>query len=168
MGEFGETLQRVMSEKTLTAADISKACNGVSQPYISKILAGRISDPTFSKAKEIVTACGLNLDEFRALYSEGNEPQDAMDAVSESLPDAVGVPVSAKCNSGGLMELDTGLRRKVGAWLLGRGNTKQKLAAYLGITTQTLNNRLGGSFDWQWREIQLLADLFECSTDDLR
>ena len=168
MGDFGKTLQRVMSEKSLAAADISKACNGVSQPYISKILAGRIGDPTFSKAKEIVAACGLTLDEFRALYSEDNGSQDDIDAVSEPLPDAVGVSISAECNSGDLIELDTGLRRKVGAWLLGRGNTKQKLADYLGITTQTLNNRLDGSFDWHWKEIQLLADLFECSTDDLR
>ncbi len=60
------------------------------------------------------------------------------------------------------------IKEKVAAWLLEPGHTKQDLAARLGITVQTLNNRLDDSYDWQWREVKLLADLFKCPVDALR
>ncbi len=60
------------------------------------------------------------------------------------------------------------ISNKVGEWLAEPSHTKRDLAAYLGVTTQTLNNRLCGLYDWPWKEVKLLADLFNCSVDELR
>ncbi len=64
--------------------------------------------------------------------------------------------------------MNLSIKEKVGVWLLEPGHTKQDLAARLGVTTQTLNNRLDDSYDWQWKEVKLLADLFNCPVDELR
>lgn len=60
------------------------------------------------------------------------------------------------------------LNEKIGAWLLIPGHTKHELASLLGISHQTLNNRLDGTYDWQWQEVKALSELFGCTVDSLR
>lgn len=57
---------------------------------------------------------------------------------------------------------------KVGAWLLGEGNTKQLLAKKLDMSVGTLNNRLSGEIEWSWKEVCDLADVLGCSLSDFR
>lgn len=64
--------------------------------------------------------------------------------------------------------LNVKLNEKIGAWLLIPGHTKHELASLLGISHQTLNNRLDGTYDWQWSEIGTLAALLECPIESLR
>lgn len=60
------------------------------------------------------------------------------------------------------------INEKVGAWLLVQGHTKQSLASSLGMTPQTLNNRLDGTYDWTFNEVCSLADILGCKLDELR
>ena len=60
------------------------------------------------------------------------------------------------------------INSRIGAWLLIKGNTKEKLAAFIGISVATLNNRLDGSCPWLWDEVCKVAEILGCSTDDLR
>lgn len=60
------------------------------------------------------------------------------------------------------------LAEKVGAWLLIKGNTKQKLADLIGCSVGTLNNHLAGVTDWSWSEVCALADALGCNLLDLR
>lgn len=59
------------------------------------------------------------------------------------------------------------INEKLGAWLLKSGNTKDKLAAELGISRPTLNGRLDGKSKWQWDEVVEVARLTCCSLDEL-
>lgn len=52
--------------------------------------------------------------------------------------------------------------KMIGVWLIQEGNTKTKLAAALGISTQTLSNRLSGRCEWTWNEACLLSDIIGC------
>lgn len=56
---------------------------------------------------------------------------------------------------------------RVGAWLLERGNSKEKLASQLGITTTTLDKKLRAETEWSWGQAQKLATILGCSLDDL-
>lgn len=60
------------------------------------------------------------------------------------------------------------INMRIAEWLLTPKNTKVLLAELLGITTQTLNSRIIGEYEWTWAEICKLADLFNCSTEELR
>lgn len=60
------------------------------------------------------------------------------------------------------------INEKIGAWLLEKGHTKQGLASQLGISDQTLDNRLDGTYGWTWDEVILLADYLGTSLDELR
>ena len=59
------------------------------------------------------------------------------------------------------------INEKVGAWLLEKGHTRTSLAATLGITTVTLDNKLTGETDWSWSQAKKLADILDCSLDEL-
>ena len=59
------------------------------------------------------------------------------------------------------------INEKLGAWLLKGGNTKDKLAAEIGISRPTLNGRLDGKSKWQWDEVIEVARLTCCSLDEL-
>lgn len=43
--------------------------SGVNAPYISKLLNGKIKEPTWAKACAIIDTLGLSVDEFRNLQS---------------------------------------------------------------------------------------------------
>lgn len=60
------------------------------------------------------------------------------------------------------------IKTRVGAWLLERGHTKRSLAAELGMTTATLNNKLVGRYDWSWPQVIRLAEILGCTPDDLK
>ena len=59
------------------------------------------------------------------------------------------------------------INEKIGAWLLEKGHTQTKLAGILGISTVCLGDKISGKTDWSWSQAKALADLFECSLDDL-
>lgn len=46
------------------------------------------------------------------------------------------------------------ITEKVGGWLQRPGNTKKKMAAELGITPDSLTNKLTGETPWLWSEAQ--------------
>lgn len=64
--------------------------------------------------------------------------------------------------------LNESITKKVGAWLLEPKHTKRSLAASLGVSVATLNNRLKGRNGWTWSEISKLSDILACSTEELR
>lgn len=63
---FAQTVARLMDEKNLSAKELSKM-SGVNEPYISRLLNGKIKEPSWEKACAIVDAFGLTVDEFRSL-----------------------------------------------------------------------------------------------------
>ena len=67
MKTFGETLRSTLDDRGLKPVDLWRDSEVLSQQYISKLLTGRVADPTFDEACAIVDALGLTTDEFRAL-----------------------------------------------------------------------------------------------------
>ena len=59
------------------------------------------------------------------------------------------------------------INEKVGAWLLVSGNSKSLLAEKLGISRQTLADRLDGTAKWKWEEMLRLAEVLGCTLNDL-
>lgn len=56
----------------------------------------------------------------------------------------------------------------VGKWLLDTSHTKVQLANELGVTVETLTNKLQGETKWYWREVCQLADYLGVNLNDLR
>lgn len=63
---FGQTLTMVMEEKGMDAVTLSRL-SGVNTPYISKLRSGKIQDPTFTKAVNLILALGMTPTEFYEL-----------------------------------------------------------------------------------------------------
>lgn len=59
------------------------------------------------------------------------------------------------------------INEKLGAWLLESGNTRDKLAAEIGISRPTLNGRLDGKSKWQWDEVIEVARITGCTLNEL-
>lgn len=59
------------------------------------------------------------------------------------------------------------INEKIGAWLLEGENTRTELACALGVTTQTLRNKLNGETDWTWPQAIRIAELTGTSLDEL-
>ena len=55
---------------------------------------------------------------------------------------------------------------RIDAWI--GAHSRAALAGLLGITPPTLADRLSGRSKWKWEEICRLAEILNCSTDDLR
>ncbi len=70
MKTFGETLRSALDDRGMKPVDLWRDSEVLSQQYISKLLTGRVADPTFDKACAIVDALGLTTDEFRAMQLE--------------------------------------------------------------------------------------------------
>ena len=62
---FAKALDRALKIKGLRPADI--VSDEVSASYISKILLGRIADPTWQKALTMIKTLGMTVDEFSEL-----------------------------------------------------------------------------------------------------
>lgn len=60
------------------------------------------------------------------------------------------------------------VNEKLGAWLLIKGNSKQKLARVLGVSRPTLDKKLSGESEWLWSQVCAIADLVNCTLEDLR
>ena len=58
------------------------------------------------------------------------------------------------------------INEKVGAWLL-QGHTRTELAELLGMSRQTLSNRLDGTAMWNWDEVLKLADLLGVTPNEM-
>lgn len=61
---FADAVRKAMSERSMNAKELAEK-SGVQTPYISKLLSGKIKEPTWAKACAIVDALGMNVDEFR-------------------------------------------------------------------------------------------------------
>lgn len=59
------------------------------------------------------------------------------------------------------------INEKIGAWLLRDGNTRDVLAAEIGITRPTLATRISGETKWNWDEVVRLSKLLGFSLDEL-
>lgn len=59
------------------------------------------------------------------------------------------------------------IKRILGAYLLVNGKTKKDVYSYLGISANSLNSKLDGKTEFTFREITRLANLLNCSIDDL-
>ena len=59
------------------------------------------------------------------------------------------------------------INEKLGAWLLQPGNDRDKLAERIGITLPTLRERLAGRNQWKWSEVIKVAEITDCSLDEL-
>lgn len=60
------------------------------------------------------------------------------------------------------------LTEKVGGWLQKSGNTKKKMAAELGITPDSLTNKLTNETPWLWSEVCKVALIIGCDLNDLK
>lgn len=61
---FAEAVRRTMNAKGIDAKTLSEG-SGVKAPYISKLLNGKIKEPTWAKACAIIDALGMSVDEFK-------------------------------------------------------------------------------------------------------
>ena len=68
-------LQVVKAVKDITGLGLKEAKDlveksGVNAPYISKLLNGKIKEPTWAKACAIIDALGMTVDDFRKFQEE--------------------------------------------------------------------------------------------------
>lgn len=63
---FAEAIIYAMDERHLEASELSEL-SGVNKPYISKLVNGKIKEPTWGKACALIEALGFTVDEFRTL-----------------------------------------------------------------------------------------------------
>ena len=63
---FAETMVKVMAERGMRPVDVSER-SGVTQQYLSKLMSGKVKDPTWGKACAIIDALGVTPDEFAAI-----------------------------------------------------------------------------------------------------
>ncbi len=59
------------------------------------------------------------------------------------------------------------INEELGAWLLIKGNTRDKLAEELGMSRPTLRNRINGTAKWEWEEVVKISALTGCSLNEL-
>ena len=61
---FAEAVRKAMDERSIEAKDLVER-SGINAPYVSKLLNGKIKEPTWAKACSIIEALGMSVDEFR-------------------------------------------------------------------------------------------------------
>ena len=66
MMRFGEALSVARDQRGMCAKDVCDI-SGVNAPYISRLLSGKVTDPTWTKACAIISALDMTPDEFRQL-----------------------------------------------------------------------------------------------------
>lgn len=64
---FSQAMKKVMVEKDLKARDL--VCDSVTPQYLSKLINGKVKDPTWDKACAIIDKLGMTVDEFHKLES---------------------------------------------------------------------------------------------------
>lgn len=63
---FAQVVRTLMDEQGLRAKDLAER-SGVTAPYLSKLMNGKIKEPTWAKACAIIDALGVDVDEFRKM-----------------------------------------------------------------------------------------------------
>lgn len=66
---FADAVKKAMNKRSMGAKDLVEK-SGVNAPYISKLLNGKIKEPTWAKACAIIDALGMTVGEFRDYQSE--------------------------------------------------------------------------------------------------
>lgn len=66
---FADAVKEAMNKRSMDAKDLVEK-SGVNAPYISKLLNGKIKEPTWAKACSIIDALDMTVDEFREYQSE--------------------------------------------------------------------------------------------------
>lgn len=64
--KFVDAMKVLMQERGMNSKRLSEA-SGVSTQYISKLMVGKVLDPTWPKACKIIDALDVTTDEFRAI-----------------------------------------------------------------------------------------------------
>ena len=82
---FSNALRTIMDERGLKARDLVQ--DGLSAQYMSKLLSGKVKDPTWEKALLIIDALGMAPSEFHAL-EKGLEKQLAPESCDSTRKDA--------------------------------------------------------------------------------
>ena len=59
---FRNTLRVLMNEKNVKACDLVN--DDITAQYLSKLLNGKVKDPTWDKALAIIESLGISVDEF--------------------------------------------------------------------------------------------------------
>lgn len=72
---FAEAVKKAMDKRSMEAKDLVEK-SGVNAPYISKLLNGKIKEPTWAKACAIIDALEMTVDEFRDYQSESYGDSD--------------------------------------------------------------------------------------------
>ena len=65
---FTETLKAVMKAKNLRAVDI--ASDEVTSPYLSRLLNGKVKEPTWQNALVIIKSLDMTVDDFCELEDQ--------------------------------------------------------------------------------------------------
>lgn len=67
---FTETLKAVMDAKNLRSVDITS--DEITAPYLSRLLKGKVKEPTWQKALVIINSLDMTVDEFCDLEAKLN------------------------------------------------------------------------------------------------
>ena len=63
---FYDAMEYIMRNQGMTAAELSRR-SGVSRQYLTELKAGRIKDVTWNKARALIRALGVSLEDFSKL-----------------------------------------------------------------------------------------------------
>lgn len=72
---FTETLKAVMDAKNLRSVDITS--DEITAPYLSRLLKGKVKEPTWQKALMIINSLDMTVDEFCDLEAKLNAKHDS-------------------------------------------------------------------------------------------
>ena len=73
---FTETLKAVMDAKNLRSVDITS--DEITAPYLSRLLKGKVKEPTWQKALVIINSLDMTVDEFCDLEAKLNAKHDSI------------------------------------------------------------------------------------------
>lgn len=78
---FTETLKAVMDAKNLRSVDITS--DEITAPYLSRLLKGKVKEPTWQKALVIINSLDMTVDEFCDLEAKLNAKHDSTKPAKE-------------------------------------------------------------------------------------
>ena len=78
---FTETLKAVMDAKNLRSVDITS--DEITAPYLSRLLKGKVKEPTWQKALVIINSLDMTVDEFCDLEAKLNAKHDSTQQTEE-------------------------------------------------------------------------------------
>ena len=78
---FTETLKAVLDAKNLRSVDITS--DEITAPYLSRLLKGKVKEPTWQKALVIINSLDMTVDEFCDLEAKLNAKHDSTQQTEE-------------------------------------------------------------------------------------